>query len=94
MSSRYILILVATAGLLCTAAAPAHAEDSRIESYVSSAKKTYDSNQRSSREARTNKAGNYAERTARRNKNKSSRKNRRDSRHQKQESSANAGVNN
>lgn len=80
-------------GVMLMTAAPARSEDSRIESYVSSAKKTYGTNQRSGREARTNKARNYAEKTARHNKNKNPRKHRRDKRSQKQESSANAGVN-
>ena len=93
MTSRYFLILAALAGLLCMTAATARAEDSRVESYVSSAKKVYGTNQRSGREARTNKARNYAEKTARHNKNKNPRKHRRGNRHQKQESSANAGVN-
>lgn len=94
MTARFFLLLATLAGLFwSTSAASVKAEDSRVESYVSAAKKTYGTNQRSGREARTNKARNYAEKTARHNKNKSPRKQRRDKRHQKQESSANAGVN-
>ncbi len=97
MTSRYLLLFTAIAGLLLLTAGTARAE-TQADTFVNTAKKNFGTNenvtQRSGRDSITNKARNYADKTLRHSKNKNPRKHRRDARlNHKKQAIANNGVN-